>query len=180
MNETTTATAGGKLERKTCGRCGGTGHYSYCQRWGTTCFGCGGQKEVLTKRGAAANEYLVRLRSKPAGELIPGDVVLWLGLTLGGDPYHAWFKVESIGPDEARGRSFINGVEIPPRTDLLYVRLARHGKGSEDIDCYGVTPEQLVRVAQTAARKAETLRLALEYQATLTQAGTPRKTRGGK
>lgn len=33
--------------RVTCGRCGGTGHYSYCQMYGTTCFECHGNKTVL-------------------------------------------------------------------------------------------------------------------------------------
>ena len=28
----------------TCTRCDGTGHYSYCSQYGTTCFKCGGQK----------------------------------------------------------------------------------------------------------------------------------------
>ncbi len=37
----------GKLTLKTCGRCGGGGHYSYCQMHGTTCFGCGGTGKVL-------------------------------------------------------------------------------------------------------------------------------------
>jgi hypothetical protein len=34
---------------KTCGRCGGSGHYSYNQISGTTCFGCGGRGEVVRK-----------------------------------------------------------------------------------------------------------------------------------
>jgi hypothetical protein len=29
---------------KPCTRCGGSGHYSYCQRFGTTCFKCDGNK----------------------------------------------------------------------------------------------------------------------------------------
>lgn len=32
----------GKVELATCGRCGGSGHFSYNQISGTTCFGCGG------------------------------------------------------------------------------------------------------------------------------------------
>ena len=32
----------GKIEYDTCGRCGGSGHHSYCEAHGTTCFGCGG------------------------------------------------------------------------------------------------------------------------------------------
>ena len=33
----------------TCTRCGGSGHYSYCQTHGTTCFGCGGSGKGLPK-----------------------------------------------------------------------------------------------------------------------------------
>ena len=31
----------------TCTRCDGTGHYSYCSQYGTTCFKCGGQKVMF-------------------------------------------------------------------------------------------------------------------------------------
>ena len=37
----------GKLTLKTCGRCAGSGKYSYCQMHGDTCFGCGGTGKVL-------------------------------------------------------------------------------------------------------------------------------------
>jgi hypothetical protein len=32
-----------------CGRCGGTGHYSYNQIDGTRCYGCGGRKVAMVK-----------------------------------------------------------------------------------------------------------------------------------
>lgn len=34
------------IATRDCGRCGGTGHYSYCERFGTKCFGCGGSGKV--------------------------------------------------------------------------------------------------------------------------------------
>ena len=37
----------GKLDYETCGRCGGTGHYSYNQLTGSTCFGCNGKRVVF-------------------------------------------------------------------------------------------------------------------------------------
>lgn len=43
----------GILALETCTRCGGTGQFSYCQRFGTTCFGCHGKKKVypsITKK----------------------------------------------------------------------------------------------------------------------------------
>lgn len=60
-----------------CGRCGGTGHYSYNQMDGTMCYGCNGQrfvvkkltKKVLAKAEEAVNEghldtYLAFLERK--------------------------------------------------------------------------------------------------------------------
>lgn len=37
----------GKLEHRTCTRCGGSGHYSYNQIDGTRCFGCAGSGKML-------------------------------------------------------------------------------------------------------------------------------------
>lgn len=44
-------------ETTECGRCGGSGHYSFNQMDGTRCYGCGGSGKKLTKRGAAAREF---------------------------------------------------------------------------------------------------------------------------
>lgn len=50
-----------------CGRCCGTGHYSFNQINGTTCFGCGGSGRRLAKlTEALANEAAARIA---AGEL---------------------------------------------------------------------------------------------------------------
>ncbi len=52
-----------------CGRCGGSGHYSYCPMYGTTCFkcmGCGKQARKLTAK------LLNTVQAQVAnGELIP-------------------------------------------------------------------------------------------------------------
>jgi len=40
----------------TCYRCGGTGHYSSCEMYGTVCFGCAG-KGVAIRRGKAAKAW---------------------------------------------------------------------------------------------------------------------------
>ena len=47
------------FESKVCGRCGGTGNYSYNQKDGTRCFGCAGTGEKLTKRGQAAQTHYI-------------------------------------------------------------------------------------------------------------------------
>ena len=43
-----------RYEMGPCGRCGGSGHYSYCTMYGTVCFGCSGSGKRLTRRGRAA------------------------------------------------------------------------------------------------------------------------------
>ena len=45
------------FEAETCGRCGGSGNYSFNQIDGTRCYGCGGSGIKLTKRGAAARAF---------------------------------------------------------------------------------------------------------------------------
>lgn len=46
--------AGARLRKSgfmvTCSRCGGSGHYSYCERYGTSCFKCEGNKMTLPRR----------------------------------------------------------------------------------------------------------------------------------
>jgi hypothetical protein len=42
------------IETQTCGRCGGTGQYSFNLMHGSMCYGCQGKKLKDTKRGAAA------------------------------------------------------------------------------------------------------------------------------
>lgn len=71
-----------KFHTQTCGRCGGSGHYSYCSMYGTVCFNCRGRKTVLTKAGSAASVACsIFLKSDPrvtarVGDLKPGDVVM--------------------------------------------------------------------------------------------------------
>lgn len=62
-----------QFETEPCSRCNGTGAYSYCQTYGSKCFKCGGNKIVLTKRGAVARAYLDELCTVSAGSLKIGD-----------------------------------------------------------------------------------------------------------
>ena len=133
------------LETKVCGRCGGSGHYSYCQMYGTTCFGCAGRKVVFTKRGLAANEYLRKLRSKPATEINVGDQIQAESITMGGQPYSAWYTVESIA------------VNLSDRT----LRIDLSSKRAGGLLLSNVDPASLIRVEQTAEQKAKTFKLAL-------------------
>jgi hypothetical protein len=46
-----------EYEKEDCGRCGGSGQYSYNSMHGSRCYGCGGSGKRLTKRGAAAKKF---------------------------------------------------------------------------------------------------------------------------
>jgi len=167
-----------ELERVTCSRCGGTGTYSYCQSYGTTCFKCAGAKRVFTKRGAVANDFLISLLSKQASQLQVGDKVRELGVTNGGEVFNAWFVVEAIEPltvDNAGCYQIdTNGNKIVPANHLV-LRLRR-----TENETLGVqyAADKVVRVACTAEVKKAAIAQALAYQSTLTKTGTVRKVRG--
>lgn len=66
-----------KYETETCTRCGGSGHYSYNEMWGSICFKCYGKKRSYTKRGAAAVKFANELREISVTEVSVGDRVYW-------------------------------------------------------------------------------------------------------
>lgn len=64
------------FEITTCPRCGGSGQYSYCSMYGTSCFRCAGKGKAYTKRGlAAANMYNASLKVR-ADEIKVGDTIV--------------------------------------------------------------------------------------------------------
>jgi len=86
-----------RYETETCSRCGGSGHYSYNQRTGTTCFKCLGSGLQRTRRGAKARTAVEAfketiVKTKARIDLVPGD---WILLRGGGSRLLAR-KVESI------------------------------------------------------------------------------------
>jgi hypothetical protein len=146
-----------RLERETCSRCGGTGQHSYCPQYGTTCFKCAGRKEVLTKRGRVAMEFLTALKSRRADSLKPGDVVRYEMLAGTHLASCCWCTVAAVAVHED-GRLQI---------DLT-------ARGVEPLTLNAWQPETLFRVPQTAEQNLDALRQAIEFQATLTKQGKPR------
>jgi hypothetical protein len=158
-----------KLETKTCGRCGGSGEYSFNQMHGSTCYGCGGQKIVFTKRGAAANAYLRDLRSKKGSDLKVGD-----------SPQHehffkgarGFFKILEIKPiTEENASQFWTDAETGERLfnkGGVRVTMVNSKLGELSVE---YRADQMVRVAQTSEQKLETFKAALEYQSKLTKKG---------
>jgi len=147
-----------RFETTTCGRCGGSGRYSYCLMYGSVCFGCGGSGKKYTKRGAAALAYLKEIRSKRADQFTVGEL----------------FYVEP-GPFNPGAFAIIDSIGIDS-DGLLDIKMSRAGK---PFMSYGrLRPDSLHRPGLTAEQKADTLKRALEYQDTLTKQGKPRREHG--
>lgn len=160
-----------ELETVVCSRCGGTGHYSYNSMTGTVCFKCGGRKKVLTKRGSAANEFLRKLRSKQAKDIVAGEEIYTMvsvNLGTGGGTYGFMKVIDSrmAAADEAVKRMDQATGEFVPYAEW---RIETDGA----TEC--VEPTALFRVRQTPEQAAATFAEAMKFQATLTKKGEPRK-----
>lgn len=139
------------IETETCTRCGGSGRYSYCQMYGDRCFKCHGAGKVYTKRGAATVAFLTAMRSKPARDVRVGDLIRVENFFAGRTSFE---RVTEVYADKYNANT------------LCIVT-----KGMNN----GVSPDTMMRMGFTAEEKAEQMKLALAYQATLTKAGTVRK-----
>lgn len=159
------------FETKTCSRCGGSGHYSYCQRFGTTCFGCGGTGTQYTKRGAAARRFYqdslkVRLDSLVVGDLMQIE-------SFGAESSYTYFApIVEIKPYRMRGSSLKDGVMVPFDYMSTEVTTEHPKHGRAGLVSQG---DHMIRKGWSASDKTAARAAALEYQATLTQAGTVRR-----
>jgi hypothetical protein len=141
-----------EFEREICSRCFGSGNYSYCQMHGTTCFKCHGVGKVLTKRAAVALERMRAEREIPAASVKPGMRVNVCGLTL---------QVQSVGPSGSKYQK--DGAWTP----YLKIQGTKYAA-----DVFETTMVQLIPPAAEARAQ---LKAAIEYQNSLTLAGTVRK-----
>jgi hypothetical protein len=146
------------LESKTCGRCGGSGKFSWCQMHGDMCFGCNGDGVVLTKRGRAAQVWLNAKKRKPLGEVVVGEWVLSEGVP--GFSASLWVKIDTV-EGEGNERK-ISGLDKKGE---------RHG-------FVGASME--MRMSLGKARNVELAKEALAFQETLTKTGTVRKVKAKK
>ena len=138
------------LETEICARCCGSGNYSYNQIDGSRCYGCGGTGYVFTKRGAAANRYLTAMRVIPARDFRPGDLIRYEG------PGYAYFvTVQSVSCDTEQ------------------VQIDATGKIGGQVQNFRITcgADRPYRKGFSAAVKADQLKAALAYQATLNADG---------
>lgn len=162
-----------EIETETCSRCGGGGHYSYCQRFGTTCFKCSGKGKVYTKRGRIARDLYQRLLSKPTTDLKVGDLVWYDGCP--GFSKSRFVAVTDIYLQTAER----NGGGYSMKDDHPFY----HGYIVEcGDDCHFISEsaDKLWRIGSTAEQKKAALAQALDYQDTLTKTGTVRKLKGAR
>lgn len=138
------------FEFETCGRCAGSGHYSYCQMYGTTCFGCGGRGYKLTKRGQAAQNLFTRLASKRTDELTLGESV-WYDSPFGGT---GWSVVESIHVELAPGYA---------NDRYTHIGTKRCG--------FAQPAETTMRVRQSSEQRAAILDVCIAYERSLNKKG---------
>ena len=144
------------FETATCTRCGGTGSHSYCQMYGTTCFGCGGAGRKYTKRGQAAVDYFNSLRSKPLKDFVVGD---FFYMDACFNIKGGWGKVTESAVDNLN-------------PGYWHISSERGGYAG---------PENAVRkFGLGKAEKKALLEKAYDYQDSLTKQGTVSKSKGGK
>ena len=147
------------IEADTCSRCGGTGTMPF-SAFNGVCYKCRGGKIILTKRGRAANDYLLQLRSKPAAELSVGDIIrvdIFRGMS-SKRGFRAIESIELVTAENAQHSLLVDGHRVPSGLGMLRVITPESDR------CY--KPEELVRLAQTAQQKHDTLLQALAYQDT--------------
>lgn len=147
-----------KFERETCSRCSGSGNYSYCQSYGTTCFKCHGAKEVLTKRASLAAEWMRQQRRIAAGEVKIGERVQSPGI--------GKWTVREIKEEAGECKSL-----QPNGSWKTYTMITLAGK-ELGLTC---SREHMIERWPTKAEAVEQLKAAIEYQNSLTKAGTLRK-----
>lgn len=159
-----------EFERESCSRCGGSGHYSYCEMHGTTCFKCGGSGKQYTKRGHAALTWMRDQQTTRLDAVAPGDYVD----TGGGQR----FVVDRIYQDRTSCARSLQPDGSWKEHDPFIHLCPREGSKAVGLQGDPATKVRLIGKGATwkEDRRAWLLK-AFAYQDTLTKAGTPAKRR---
>lgn len=156
------------IEMETCGRCGGSGSYSYNQIDGSRCYGCNGRGERMTKRGAFINEVLASSREIPAAKVTPGMVTEQFVMTLGGRTTGRMnMYVLSVTEPKVigQGRSG-NG----PTVDIVNLYLIVRAKSGYELQA-GHAPDQMVKCVVTLESAEQRREFVNKAMALVTKAG---------
>lgn len=155
----------GAFETEACSRCGGSGWYSHCEEWGETCFQCGYEPKVkgtgfrFTKRGKMARaHFLTLLPTRAASALQSGDKFIKNG------------SIRTVAE------------VVSPSTSAAIVDGVRISEGYVDVHTkamvFALVPEaEAMKLVPTVADSEAAIAEALKFQASLTKAGKPRKSR---
>jgi hypothetical protein len=118
------------FDEEPCGRCGGTGRYSYNERDGNVCWSCSGKKVRLSRRGRTAFEAYEKALADSAATVAVRDIKPGMrimsqahGGVSGNKPWDykaAWRTVATVEVTEFTGR----GVEDDKYVDVPCVRAA--------------------------------------------------------
>jgi len=152
------------FEKETCGRCGGSGQYSYNQIDGSRCFGCGGSGERLSKRGKAAKKFADDMLEVAIEDLPQGRRATyrnsWTGhkTTFSGTRITGYTKSKSTRDTEWR--------EIPD-----FALLLKQSDGTMKEASTIISAGIRVRMIPTE----EEIEQIAQYQDNLTKAGKPKK-----
>lgn len=82
-------------DNETCGRCGGSGRYSFNLMHGSTCYGCGGVGKTLTALGKRQRAHWRDSLTVPARDVQPGWIV-YESFNPGGR--QRWWPVLAVQP----------------------------------------------------------------------------------
>lgn len=89
---------------QTCGRCGGTGRYSFNLIDGDRCYGCGGSGRVpMTPKGQKAIKPTAELRNCKVGDIIKHQRVLYRVDSI------TWMKENQWGNQKVRAIRLVDG-----------------------------------------------------------------------
>lgn len=145
------------FESETCGRCGGSGKYSFNQMDGDRCYGCHGTGYKLTKRGAAASARYRELITRKVSEMTVGMQIL---TEIGMGTRKVWQTITAINPDTLNGQGRVT------------LELSRKGKHTQS---YGMFESTEMMCCNGQADLDNAMAEALAYQETLTKTGKPAK-----
>lgn len=135
------------FESRQCGRCGGSGHYSFNMIHGTMCYGCGGCGKQLTKLGKRQREAWLAELETPIEEIEIGHRIYLSG---------RWATVEEIRPgtvEDGRYKS-MGMTEWATYRWVITTKRGRHlmHAGTAQSHCFATTAE--LRAAKAAVCEA--------------------------
>ncbi len=147
------------FETETCGRCGGSGRFSFNLMDGDRCYGCGGTGWKHTKRGRVASAWFRDAMKTKVADLEPGFKLL--------NRDGLWWEIVSIETSRSR---YLRGGEWKHYVDLNLKR-------GKKVSGRGEFPDGEVTAVPNFDHHRALLKEAAEYEGTLTKAGKPRKRR---